>query len=351
MAVSNDDRIDLFDGFALDLARGCVVRAGQSVHLRPQTYEVLKYFVEHRGHLISKDKLIEEVWQGRAVTDGSLVKCIEELREKLGPAAREHIRNVRGRGYIFEAGAEETEGGAALPAGVDQVDVFRVTVEEREESPDAAAPKALPPAVAARQSGGRSGRAFIAAAVVLVLVVAAAVVYRSLAGRAPGPAQIESIAVLPFVNDGGGEEVEYLSDGVTESLINSLSRLPRLSVKARSLVFRYKGKEVATPNRLATNFACPAASLPSSHLIWPFLIMCAASIPSIVRSAVWKERKHCIARHLLRIARWSCSMTLLRYFTRRSLQSGGRNFSLTEAAKASGYEACLSVPMVNGSLL
>src|SRR3712207_7216463 len=37
---------------------------------------------------------------------------------------------------------------------------------------------------------------------------------------------------------------------------------------------------------------------------------------------------HCIARHLLRIARWSCSITLLRYFTRRSLQSGGRTFSL-----------------------
>jgi serine/threonine protein kinase/Tfp pilus assembly protein PilF len=56
--------------------------------------------------------------------------------------------------------------------------------------------------------------------------------------------QIESIAVMPFVNASGNTEVEYLSDGMTETLINSLSQLPNLSVKARSSVFRYKGKEV-----------------------------------------------------------------------------------------------------------
>lgn len=55
---------------------------------------------------------------------------------------------------------------------------------------------------------------------------------------------IESIAVLPFVNASGNADVEYLSDGIAETLINSLSQLPKLSVKARSSVFRYKGKEV-----------------------------------------------------------------------------------------------------------
>jgi len=55
--------------------------------------------------------------------------------------------------------------------------------------------------------------------------------------------QIESIAVMPFVNDSGNADVEYLSDGMTETLISSLSNLPNLNVKARSSVFRYKGKE------------------------------------------------------------------------------------------------------------
>jgi serine/threonine protein kinase len=56
--------------------------------------------------------------------------------------------------------------------------------------------------------------------------------------------QIESIAVMPFVNESGNADTEYLSDGMTETLINSLSQLPRLSVKARSSVFHYKGKTV-----------------------------------------------------------------------------------------------------------
>jgi serine/threonine-protein kinase len=55
--------------------------------------------------------------------------------------------------------------------------------------------------------------------------------------------QVESIAVMPFVNESGNAEFDYLSDGMTETLISSLSQLPNLKVKARSSVFRYKGKE------------------------------------------------------------------------------------------------------------
>jgi serine/threonine protein kinase len=61
--------------------------------------------------------------------------------------------------------------------------------------------------------------------------------------RDAGASPINSIAVMPFVNEGGNLEVEYLSDGMTETLIKSLSQLPHLNVKSRSSVFRYKGKE------------------------------------------------------------------------------------------------------------
>jgi TolB-like protein len=54
---------------------------------------------------------------------------------------------------------------------------------------------------------------------------------------------ISTIAVMPFVNASGNADVEYLSDGMTETLISSLSQLPKLSVRPRSTVFRYKGKE------------------------------------------------------------------------------------------------------------
>src|SRR5439155_14087505 len=55
---------------------------------------------------------------------------------------------------------------------------------------------------------------------------------------------IQSIAVLPFVNASGDANVEYLSDGISETLINSLSRVEQLRVIARTTAFRYKGKEI-----------------------------------------------------------------------------------------------------------
>ncbi len=61
--------------------------------------------------------------------------------------------------------------------------------------------------------------------------------------RSADTRQIISIAVLPFQNDNESNETEYLSDGMTESLITRLAQLPKLNVKARSSVFRYKGKE------------------------------------------------------------------------------------------------------------
>src|SRR5712691_9866937 len=63
------------------------------------------------------------------------------------------------------------------------------------------------------------------------LGIAGFFIYRSLTAT---PRQIESIAVLPFKNESGNPDVEYLSDGVTESLINSLSQLPQLKIIARN---------------------------------------------------------------------------------------------------------------------
>jgi TolB-like protein len=56
---------------------------------------------------------------------------------------------------------------------------------------------------------------------------------------------IPALAVLPFSNESGNPDIEYLSDGMTEMLISNLSQLPNLKVKARTSVFRYKGKEVS----------------------------------------------------------------------------------------------------------
>jgi serine/threonine protein kinase/tetratricopeptide (TPR) repeat protein len=80
----------------------------------------------------------------------------------------------------------------------------------------------------------------VSGVVVLALVAGAAFLWR---GRS-GQEQISSVAVMPFVNASNDPNSEYLSDGITESLINNLSQLPNLVVLARSSVFRYKGRDV-----------------------------------------------------------------------------------------------------------
>jgi len=95
--------------------------------------------------------------------------------------------------------------------------------------------------VAAATVPSRSRNYWIGAVAAVVLAVAAMGVY-FLRGTASG-SPINSIAVLPFVNATADPSNEYLSDGMTESLISALSQLPDLKVMARSTVFRFKGSQ------------------------------------------------------------------------------------------------------------
>ena len=81
---------------------------------------------------------------------------------------------------------------------------------------------------------------------VLIPIAAAAIILGGFFGYryVTQARQLGSIAVMPFVNESGNADVEYLSDGMTESLIAGLSQVPNLNVKGRSMVFRYKGKDV-----------------------------------------------------------------------------------------------------------
>ncbi|MGH9935200.1 MAG: protein kinase domain-containing protein, partial [Blastocatellia bacterium] len=88
----------------------------------------------------------------------------------------------------------------------------------------------------------RTGMVVAIVALVLAAAAASLIGARYFGGKAPR--QINSLAVLPFVNVGADPEMEYLCDGITESLINRLSQLPGLKVMSRGAVFRYKGREV-----------------------------------------------------------------------------------------------------------
>src|SRR5215831_19724002 len=83
-----------------------------------------------------------------------------------------------------------------------------------------------------------------AAAIVLIVLVIGIVGLTAYLHARNTEATIDSIAVLPFVNQNRDADTEYLSDGLTESIINSLAQLPQLRVSPRSSVFQYKGKDI-----------------------------------------------------------------------------------------------------------
>ncbi|HTS37040.1 MAG TPA: protein kinase [Candidatus Solibacter sp.] len=112
---------------------------------------------------------------------------------------------------------------------------------EAASGPAPVAPKAL------------SWKAVTAAAAVLILAAAGWFAYKSRAASG----DISSVAVLPFANQSGSADTEYLSDGITESLINDLSKLPKLAVMSRSSVFRYKNHD-ADPQAVAKDLKVEA---------------------------------------------------------------------------------------------
>ena len=95
-------------------------------------------------------------------------------------------------------------------------------------------------AEAAAAGRGKLGNIAVPVAAVLFVVAAGIWYWRGHASAT----QIESIAVIPFATSGGNADTDLLSDGLTESLIDSLAHVPQLKVKSRNSVFRYKGKDV-----------------------------------------------------------------------------------------------------------
>ena len=96
-----------FDRFKLDLTRGALFRGVDEIKLRPKSFEVLTYLVQNGGRLVTKDEMIESVWQGMAVTDDSLVQCLKDIRHALDDKSQTIIRTVPRRGYVLDATVTE----------------------------------------------------------------------------------------------------------------------------------------------------------------------------------------------------------------------------------------------------
>ena len=202
-----------FDAFCVDSGKRLLLRDDEIIALTPKVFETLLYLVNHNGKVLEKDELMSAIWPDTIVEENNLNKNISVLRQVLGenPGAHRFIVTVPGKGYKFVA------------------DVRTISVEKIPETSDSKPRRE-------RRSSKRS--AFAAAGVIAAIAIAVLAFGYSYFNN---QRQIDSIAVMPFVNESGNAELEYLSDGMTETLIASLSKLPDLQVKASSSVFRYKG--------------------------------------------------------------------------------------------------------------
>jgi TolB-like protein/DNA-binding winged helix-turn-helix (wHTH) protein/Tfp pilus assembly protein PilF len=224
-----------FGRFRLDASERVLLRDQDLVPLTPKVFDILLALVERGGHVVEKDDLMKTVWPDTFVEEGNLTQSVSLLRKALGegPGGPQYIETISRRGYRFVAevkeGRERKPTPQVVPDPAQQLPKDQVSALPLETSWRAAL---------------RSHR--LALALGAVLIVPIAIVYFSGMGRAgEAPANpIDSIAVLPFVDDTADTDAEYLNDKISESLINSLSRLPKLRVVPRSVVANYKGKDI-----------------------------------------------------------------------------------------------------------
>jgi DNA-binding winged helix-turn-helix (wHTH) protein/tetratricopeptide (TPR) repeat protein len=95
-------RLLQFATFTLDLDRLSLIGPSVKTKLRPKSFEVLRYLVEHPGRVIGKEEFIEAIWPQVFVTDESLFRCLSEVRRAIGDEDQIIIKTVPRRGYLLD---------------------------------------------------------------------------------------------------------------------------------------------------------------------------------------------------------------------------------------------------------
>ena len=182
-----------FDDYVLDPERRELKRGPVAIAIGPQVFDLLLYLVRNNEHVVSKDELLDAVWEGRIVSESTLTSHINAARRAIGDSGQEQrlIRTVARKGFRFVG--EVTDG---------------------------------QPLVGFISAGDGADNAHQPTAHALALP------------------DRPAIAVLPFLNLSGNPDQEYFVDGVVEDIISALSRIGWLFVIARNSSFTYKGRAV-----------------------------------------------------------------------------------------------------------
>ena len=187
--------------------------AGQ-VTLEPGVARLLEYFLRHPGEVLSHDRLVEEVWEGRVVSDEAVRRAVSSLRRALAvDGEASPLQTVHKAGYLAE---------------------FQPPPRELEVDDQTAARR--PPGM---RLMALLGMLCVAGALLWLLNIDTTATDRPGTARPPN-----TIAVLPFEDIGTAANDEYLSEGIAEELLGTLGRYAGFQVTARSSSFQFRGKQL-----------------------------------------------------------------------------------------------------------
>ena len=189
-----------FADFEIDVAQHELRRKGEIVAIEPQVFDLLVHLVRNRDRVVSKEELIDVIWQGRVISEATLNSRVSATRRAIGDNGDDQlfIRTHHKRGFRFVVQVENfvppSDSVAAIPAR--RPAAVRNSVKDQPDTPAAALPDK------------------------------------------------PSIAVLPFENMSGDPEQEYFADGLSEEIITGLSHQQWFFVIARNSSFAFKGETV-----------------------------------------------------------------------------------------------------------
>src|ERR1051326_2729956 len=212
--------ITRFGAIELDPARYELRANGKAVALERIPMELLILLISRKGALVTRQEILDSIW-GHGIhlsADKSINTAVRKLRQVLGddPDCPKFIETIVGKGYRFVAPTlEKVEPPAAPPPG------FKT---ETDSSP-----------------AERLSRRIWSVGIGAILLATG---WAWLAFRPTPPSAVRSLAVLPFVNLSQHPDQEYISDGLTEEIINAVALMSGLKVVARTSAFQFKGKNV-----------------------------------------------------------------------------------------------------------
>jgi TolB-like protein/DNA-binding winged helix-turn-helix (wHTH) protein/tetratricopeptide (TPR) repeat protein len=218
----------------------CIVKNGEVLAIEPKAFRVLVCLIRNPGQLVSKDELLDAVWNDCSVSENSLTQCIARLRRALGDDTHEphYIATVPTLGYRFLLEVQVAEDshltlGIPAPNGHTESGATETNPTPTEDR--------LPrPRV---QSPQRWAAAFVtigAIVIVGIIVIVAVGRFRNSVPQKAYSVSVHSLAVLPFENLSGDTEQEYFADGMTAELITELAKISSIRVISRTSVMRYK---------------------------------------------------------------------------------------------------------------